>query len=443
MSEPELPLLAVVGRPNVGKSTLFNRLVGRRSAIVHDQPGVTRDRRYAIADWAGKSFRLVDTGGLDPEAKADLLAAIGRQARLAIAEAALVLFVVDAQEGPTALDCEVAADLRRLGRPVLLVANKVDSAAAEAAIGPLFELGFPEVWPVSAEHGRGMAELCDAVLDRLPGAPATPETSAQEAIKLALVGKPNAGKSSLVNRLLGEDRVLVHEAPGTTRDPIDTPLEWQGQPFVLIDTAGIRKHRTAYTMTERVAVDMAHRAIERADVVALIIDGREGPSEQDSRIAGEAAEKGRALVLVLSKADLLSHAEEDALRRRVRDELAHVDWAPILATSALTGRQVERVVELARSAFAQYARRVPTAQLNRLFEGILAEHPPPHYKGKSVRLYYITQAETRPPTFVVQANFPEAVPFAYRRYLTNQLRAAFGFRGTPIRLLCRRRPRRK
>jgi len=440
----ELPLVAVVGRPNVGKSTLFNRLVGRREAIVHDEPGVTRDRRFQVVEWGGRNFRLVDTGGLDPVAKDSILVGIRKQAHRAIQDAVCVLFVLDALEGVTPLDSEVARDLRRLGKPVLVLANKVDSAKAEQHLGPIYELGYADVFPVSGAHGRGIGELLDAVVARLPPAPeeeVAPEPP--EGIKLAFIGKPNAGKSSLVNRILGEERVLVHDVPGTTRDPIDTPLEWRGHHFVLIDTAGIRKKRTSYTMTERVAVEMAHRQVERADVVCLILDAKEGPSEQDSRIAGEAADAGRALVIVANKADLLSSSEENKLREKLREELGHVDWAPIVMTSALTGRQVEKILETANAVYGEYSRRVPTAELNRFFEAILEHHPPPHYKGKAVRLYYITQAETRPPTFVAQANFPEAVAFTYRRYLLNQLREQFGFRGTPIRLVTRRRTRGK
>jgi GTP-binding protein len=440
----ELPLVAVVGRPNVGKSTLFNRLVGRREAIVHDEPGVTRDRRFSEVEWGGRSFRLVDTGGLDPVAKEGILVGIRKQAHRAIQDAVCVLFVIDTIEGPMPLDEEVARDLRRLGKPVLVVANKVDSAKAEQHLGPVYQLGFRDVIAVSGAHGRGIGELLDAVLSLLP-APTEPAEIAEQppeaGIKLAFIGKPNAGKSSLVNRILGEERVLVHEVPGTTRDPIDTPLEWRGQRFVLIDTAGIRKKRTSYTMTERVAVEMAHRQVERADVVCLILDAKEGPSEQDSRIAGEAADAGRALVIVANKSDLISGNEETKLREKLRDELGHVDWAPIVMTSALTGRQVEKILETARAVYGEYSRRVPTAELNRFFEQILEHHPPPHYKGKAVRLYYITQAETRPPTFVAQANFPEAVAYTYRRYLLNQLRDRFGFRGTPVRLVTRRRTR--
>ena len=437
----ELPLVAVVGRPNVGKSTLFNRLVGRREAIVHDEPGVTRDRRFQVVEWGGRTFRLVDTGGLDPVAKEGILVGIRQQAHRAITDAVCVLFVIDALEGATPLDTEVARDLRRLGKPVLVLANKVDTAKAEQHLGAAYELGFPDVFPVSGAHGRGIGDLLDAVVARLP--PAEEIAPPPEGIKLAFIGKPNAGKSSLVNRILGEERVLVHDVPGTTRDPIDTPFEWRGQPYVLIDTAGIRKKRTSYTTTERVAVEMALRQVERADVVCLVLDAKEGPSEQDARIAGQAADAGRALIIVANKADLLSGGDEKKLREKLEDELKHVDWAPLVMTSALTGRQIDKILDTARAVYGEYSRRVPTAELNRFFEQILEHHPPPHYKGKAVRLYYITQAESRPPTFVAQANFPEAVAFPYRRYLLNQLRERFGFRGTPVRLVTRRRARGK
>jgi GTP-binding protein len=450
----ELPLVAVVGRPNVGKSTLYNRLIGRRSAIAGDEPGVTRDRRYGTVEWAGRAFRLVDTGGLDPAAKDGILVGIRKQAQRAIQEAVLVLLVIDAIEGPNPLDVEVAHDLRRLGKTVLVLANKVDSSSAEAAMAQAYELGFPDVFGVSASHGRGIGDMLDEVLARLPAAPAAPAPEAEReaeaeagkkpddgAIRFAFIGKPNAGKSSLCNRLLGEERVLVHEKPGTTMDPIDTPLSFYGQEFVLIDTAGIRKKRTSYTQTERVAVEMAMRQVERADVVGLVVDGVEGPSEQDARIAGEIEQKGRAAIIIVNKADLLTPAQEDALRKKLREDLRHIDWAPILFVSALSGRNVERILERTQEVYREYSRRVATAEVNRWFEGVLAEHPPPFYKGKPVRLYYITQVEVRPPTFVAQANFPEAVAYTYRRYLINQLRATFDFRGSPIRLMCRRRSR--
>lgn len=438
-----LPLVAIAGRTNVGKSTLYNRLVGGRRAIVQDQPGVTRDRRYGTVSWVGREFRIVDTGGLEPEARQGIEVGITRQAQRALEEAAVVVFVTDATTGPTGVDRQIARTLRKLGKPIIWVANKVDGPKQEAAAHALYELGASEVLPVSAEHGRGVGDLLDRLLELLPAPDPAADAEAADAIRMAFVGKPNAGKSSLVNAILGEDRVLVHEVPGTTRDPVDTPFSYGGKRYVLVDTAGIRKHKTGFDLAEYVSVTMAKRALERADVVLIVIDAALGASEQDARIARMVEDGGRAAVLVLNKVDRLKKREREAARAKLGEEVEFMGWAEAVECSALEGTHVDRVLEAAAAAVEQHRRRVPTAELNRIFEQILDRHPPPGWRGKAIRLYYVTQVDVRPPTFVVQANHPEGVSPAYRKFLVKRLREEFAFRGTPLRLVVRARQRKK
>jgi GTP-binding protein len=441
-----LPLVAIVGRPNVGKSTLYNRLVGGRPALVEDVAGVTRDRRYGEAEYAGRRFRVVDTGGLDPSAPASALTAgVHRQAEHAIREADLIVFVADARDGLTPTDRDVAELLRRAEQPVLVVANKVDSANQEALAGEIFELGLGEVYAVSATHGRGAADLLDAILALLP--PAETETEAEteaateagRPVRVAFVGRPNVGKSSLVNRLLGEDRVLVHDLPGTTTDPVDTPFDLAGQRYVLVDTAGIRRRARIEEPTEKISVSMALGQIARADVAVLVIDGTEGPAEQDARIAGAAEEAGRGVVVAVNKTDLLRAGDEKRLRDRIRDELPFIAFAPLRFVSARTGHGVPELVEAARAAWDQHGQRISTAELNRFFADVCETHPPPTLRGRSVRIFYVSQVAVHPPTFVLWANRPELVHHSYRRFLVNQLRERFGFAGTPVRIIARRR----
>lgn len=444
--DPSLPVVALVGRPNVGKSSMFNRLVGGRPALVEDVPGVTRDRRYGICSWSGARFRVVDTGGLDPSADG-ILRAMRAQTLRAVNEAAVVMFVLDVVEGVTAVDEEVATVLRRSGRPVLVAANKVDSAGRDAAVTEAFRLGFPRVFGVSASHGRGVGDVLDAVVEVLRAAPAwemaaeaggTRSKTSMLPIRIAFVGKPNVGKSSLVNRLLGDERVLVHDAPGTTRDPVDTPFSTGGRAFVLVDTAGQRRRRAMTTLTEKVAARMARDQIERSDVAVLVVDARAGATAEDAKLAGFVEESGRAAIVVLNKTDLVPRAEIDGKIEATREALGFMAWAPVKLASAVTGRGVDEIPREAGRAFEQAARRVPTAELNRLFEGIVARHPPPAGPGgRHVRLYYATQAETRPPTFFVSSNHPAAVGHAYRRFLANQIRKAWGFEGTPLRIVLR------
>jgi GTP-binding protein len=454
--DPSLPLVALVGRPNVGKSSLFNRLVGGRPALVEDMPGVTRDRRYGVADWGPTRFRVVDTGGLDPSAEG-ILKAMRRQTLRAVDEAAVVVFVLDAHEGVTPVDADVAGVLRRAGKTVLVAANKVDSSNREAAAAEIFTLGFPDVFLISAAHGRGVNDLCDAIVKELgPGTPraeredetdgegaaddAVADEPAQGPLRLAFVGKPNVGKSSLVNRLLGEERVLVHDAPGTTRDPIDTPFRFGGREYVLVDTAGLRRRRSIDTLTEHVAAKMSRDQLERCDVAALVIDAREGATAEDARLASLIEASGRAALVVLNKKDLVSRAEIDRRVAATREQLGFMSYAPIVLTSAATGAGVTAIPGDASRLLAEASRRVSTGQLNKLFEDIVAHHPPPSGPaGRHVRLYYATQTGVRPPTFVVSTNQPGDITQAYLRFLVNQLRKAYGFEGTPLRILLRAR----
>jgi GTPase len=454
-------LVAVVGRPNVGKSTLFNRLVGGRPALVEDVPGVTRDRRYGEVEFGGRRFRAVDTGGLDPGAEEGAVTAgIHRQAFRGVDEADLVVFVVDARDGVTPTDRDVADILRKSGKPVIVVANKVDGAGQEALVGEIYELGLGEVIPVSATHGRGARELLDSIFEQLgeeaepadgaePAEGEEPGTAPEPAVerkptRLAFVGRPNVGKSSLVNRLLGEERVLVHDQPGTTTDPVDTPFDYLGDPFVLVDTAGIRKRARIEEPTEKISVSMALGQIERSDVAALVIDSAEGPAEQDAKIGGQIEEAGRAVIIVFNKADLLGtgrarDAAEKKLRERVKDVLTFLPFAPIRFVSAKTGQGVTDLISDAKRIYGEHGRRIGTAELNRFFAEVCERTPPPTFRGKPVRIQYLTQVGVHPPTFVLWANRPELVHYAYRRFLQNQLRERFGFEGSPVRIVCRRK----
>jgi GTP-binding protein len=442
------PLVAIVGRPNVGKSTLFNRLCGGHDAIVEDEPGVTRDRRYGEADWDGRLFRVVDTGGLDWDAArpddAALARGILRQALRAVEEAELVLFVIDARLGLTPQDLDAAETLRKTGKPILWVANKVDRGGLEAEANELYRLGADQVFAVSAQHGRGTAELCDAIVAGLPSAPhvseqALAEDDAARPIRMALVGRPNAGKSSMVNRFAGEERVIVDALAGTTRDPVDTPVTLNGRRYVLIDTAGIRRRSKVSVAMEKIAVAMAEKAIERCDVCVLVIDAQAGIAEQDAKVAGMCEEAGRALVICFNKLDLIDAAQQKKLHEDLKRQLQFVPWARVVFASAKTGKSVQRILDGVQAAYAAFTRRVSTGALNRWFEGIVEKHPPSVYRGMPVKLYFIQQPQAKPPTFLLSVNHPEGVHFSYRRYLANQLREEFDLHGTPVRIVCRAR----
>jgi GTP-binding protein len=437
------PIVAIVGRPNIGKSTLFNRLAGERIAIVEDVPGVTRDRHYADASLYGREVVLVDTGGFDPESDDPMREGIAMHVRLALAEADAVICLLDATSAPLAADRAAIELLRRGDKPVVYVANKADNKHVAMEGLSLYELGIPSLVPVSALHGYGMPELEEAVFAALPPVTGDAGMVHDDTVpRVAIIGRPNAGKSSLVNRLLGEERQLVDSRPGTTVDPIDTLCEREGKRYVLIDTAGIRRKRGIDEAVESIAVMKAIRSIERADVVVLLIDAKEGPAEQDARLCGLVTDRGRALIIGLNKMDLLDGREQQEAIARAREVLAFADWAPIVAVSALTGRAVNKLLLAVDAARKEHGRRVPTSECNRFFEEVLDHHPPPTLRGKPVRLYYVTQAETHPPRFIVMTNEPEGIHFSYQRYVVNAIRERFGFQGTPVRVTYKQKPRR-
>jgi GTP-binding protein len=433
------PLVAIVGRPNVGKSTLFNRLLGGRKALVEDIPGTTRDRLYADLEWEGRPFTLVDTGGLDPTSDEPLAALVRRQVEIALAEADVVLLVVDAAQGPTATDLEIAEMLRRAGPPVLLVANKADNDRRRQAALQFYELGLGEPIAISAYHDLGLGELRRALAPLLP--PAEAVAAAPPELALAIVGRPNVGKSLLLNAILGQERAVVSETPGTTRDAIDTPLEYAGRRLLLIDTAGIRRRGRIAPGLERHSVQRAQQAIRRCDVALLVIDASEGVTAQDTHIAGMVLEECKGLVIVANKWDLMPDSEES--RRRFAAEalerLKFVSWAPLAFVSAKTGLNLPGLLELALEVGEKRSQRVPTARLNAVVREAVARHPPPPVGRRQFKLYYVTQAEVRPPTFVFFANDPNLLHFSYRRYLENAIRRHFDFEGTALRLVFRGR----
>ena len=438
-----LPLVALVGRPNVGKSSLFNRLVGRRLAIVEDVPGVTRDRQYAEADHAGRHFRAVDTGGFLVRSDEQLINAVREQAEAAIREADVIVFVVDAFEGLAGAEQELAQILRRGGKPVLLAANKIDSNRREEALelGELHRLGF-DVFPVSAEHGRGVGELADAIVARLPGAAEAPEEERDDTIHLAVLGRPNVGKSTLLNRLLGEERFVANALPGTTRDAVDEELTWKGRRFVLTDTAGLRKKRQVIDKVEVFSAQRALRAVEKADVVVVLTDATQLGVEQDARIAAQTEERGRAVILCVNKWDLVRDKEGEAkrLRAEAARHLQHVDFAPLVFVSALEGTRVHKILELAAELHDESSTRIPTPQLNDWVQAMQDEHPAPLFRGFPVRFSYAFQVATQPVTVALQVNRPQAVDEPYRRFLLNRLRERFKLR-VPVRLVFRAKSR--
>ncbi|MBX3269461.1 MAG: ribosome biogenesis GTPase Der [Sandaracinaceae bacterium] len=440
------PVVAIVGRPNVGKSTLFNRLVGQHLAIVEDVPGVTRDRHYADALVLGRECVIVDTGGFDPHSDDPMAEGIAEHVRLALDEADVIVCVLDATSGVMPADREAVALLRPTAKPVIYVGNKADSPKREQAAMSLYELGIDALLPVSAQHGIGFGDLEDRIAEALPP-PADDATSPEhEGLpRLAIVGRPNAGKSSLVNQLLGEARQLVDDRPGTTVDSIDTLIEADGERYVLIDTAGIRRKRAVKKElgVEGLSVMKAIRAIERSDAVVLMIDADDGVAEQDARLAGLAVDRGRALVVALNKSDLLDAERRKRAIARTREVLAFAPWAPIVVISARTGRATKKLLSTVAAALVEHQRRVPTAELNRFFDEVLEHHPPPTQKGRAIRLFYVTQAATRPPTFVAMTNEPKLVHFSYQRYVINAIRKRFGFEGVPVRVFYRQRRRRE
>jgi GTP-binding protein len=436
------PIVAIVGRPNVGKSTLFNRLMGRRLAITEDEPGTTRDRLYGTATWLDRTFTLVDTGGLDLDSESGIPAAIRGQAQLAINEADIILFVVDAVTGATPTDRDVANILRRSPKPTIVVVNKAENERRQLTASEFYELGFDELLPVSAYHGAGSDDLLDWVIEHLPATEGTetpPDGDVPE-VRVAIIGRPNVGKSSLLNRLVGEERVVVSDLPGTTRDATDTVLQWKSRAFRLIDTAGIRKRGRIEFGTERYSVMRAMRALDQSDLALLLLDAVEGITDGDLHIAGFAQQHAKGLIVVVNKWDLVtkSATTTDDYARHIRDRLDFMPYVPVLFTSVLTGYHVPRILEEAARIWDERQKRVGTPELNNFVRVISARHTFTQ-RGKALKVLYATQAEVNPPTFVFFVNDPTLVHFGYRRFLENELRHAFGFPGTPIKIVMRGR----
>jgi len=454
-----LPVVAIVGRPNVGKSTLFNRLIGQRLAIISDVSGTTRDRVYGTGEWNGRTFTLVDTGGLELTPGSDIEERVQDQARVAVEESDLILFVVDAHAGLAPLDYEVADRLRRADAPVVLVINKGDNPAREADAVEFYALGFDPAITISAQHGRNTGDLADLIVERLPprseaedAASAEPGDLTEEemaelaeselgAPRVAIVGRPNTGKSTFVNRVLGEERMIVSSVPGTTRDSTDVTIQVDGHEMVLVDTAGIRRRGSIDRGIERYSVLRSMKAIDSADVAVVMTDATEGYTAQDAHVVGYVLEAYKGLVLVLNKWDAVEKDEHtaDQWMKRLRREAPYLSWADIVFASALSGQRVDRILREALRVAEERYRRVPTGELNRLVMDAVRAHPPSHVRNRLPKIFYATQVGVAPPTFVAFVNDPEIVHFSYKRYLENQIRQAYGFLGTPIRLILRQR----
>lgn len=436
------PVVAIVGRPNVGKSTLFNRIIGRNLAIVEDMPGVTRDRNYAEAEWEGKPFLLVDTGGFEPETEDPMYIKMREQTTLAMEEADFIIFLLDGKQGLLPADIEVSLRLRASGKPVIYAVNKVDGEKQEALIPDFYRLGIDSLFPLSARHGAGFSDLMDELGRILPPAPVESEDKkGPEIPRIAVIGRPNVGKSSFVNALIGEDRMIVSPAAGTTRDAVDSVYRYYGKQYILVDTAGIRSRGKISQGVEKYSVMRAMKSLGRADVALVLIDVSEGITEQDERIVGLAHEEGKGIIIVLNKWDLVAEKEQayKQFMSDVQHRLKFADYAPVITISAQTRQRITKVFEEIDKVIEEREKRVPTAELNRVFEKLAARHEPPLYRARRVKYYYITQVGVRPPTFVVFVNYPEGVHFSYIRYIENNLREAFGFRGTPVRIYAKRR----
>ncbi len=433
------PIIAIVGRPNVGKSTLFNRIASIRKAIVANEPGVTRDRNYADVNWDEKTFTLIDTGGFEPVSKDRIFIQMREQCQLAMEEADVILFVMDGKEGLHPSDKEITDILRRLNKPVFYIVNKIDGPKQEEKALEFYGLGVEPIYSISAEHRYGINGLMDEVMKVLPEV--TEEKWDKETIRVAVVGRPNVGKSSLINQFLGYRRVIVDEAPGTTRDAIDTHFERDGKRYVLIDTAGIRRKSRISLRLEKYSIVEALHTIDRSDVVLLLLDSGEGATDQDARIGGFIHEKGKGCILLVNKWDLVQKDSQTIVEyeKKLREDLKYLVYAPILFISALTGQRVQKVLERIDQVAEQTKKRVTTGQLNHSFEQWLERFSPPLYKNRRVKLNYITQVSTGPPTFVISTNQPDGIHFSYERYLVNQIRETFGFEGVPIRLQFRKK----
>ena len=433
------PIVAIVGRPNVGKSTLFNIFANSRISIVEDTPGVTRDRLYADTEWLDNEFMMVDTGGIEIMNTDKIAVYIRQQAQIAIAEADVILFVCDARAGITHEDAEVAKMLRQSKKPIVLAINKADSPKQEMEIFEFYNLGIGEPIPVSAANHLGLGDLLDAVVEKFPETSAYGEDGNEDEIKVALIGRPNVGKSSIFNTLVGEERSIVSDVAGTTRDAIDTPVIREGQKFLFIDTAGMRRKARIDEPIEKYSIIRSLRAVDRSDVVLMVIDAIDGVTEQDKKIAGYAHEAGKGIVLVVNKWDLYDKDNTSTLRytENLRRELVFMQYAPVVFVSAMTKQRIHRLPEVIHYVAEQNAMRISTSVLNQVVEDAIAINPPPTEKGQRLKILYATQVKIKPPTFVIFVNEPEIMHFSYQRYLENKLREAFGFEGTPLQMIIR------
>ena len=434
------PIVAIVGRPNVGKSTLFNRLIGRRKAITAGEPGVTRDLNFADIEVDGRALTIVDTGGFEPEAEEGIMKQVRNQARLAMEEADIIVLLMDGRTGPTPQDIELVDMLRKAEKPVIHVANKIDSPSKEHLSAEFYSLGIEKIFPLSAEHGLGINELLDEIIERLP-VEAPKEEHEEGWTRVAVVGRPNVGKSSLVNRLLKRERVIVSEIPGTTRDAVDTPLEHGGKRYLLIDTAGMRRKKSVTRTLEAYSVMGAVRSIERADVVVLMLDAATGIVGQDEKIAGLIERREKNCLIVVNKWDAVDKEKVTAERftEEIRIRLPGLSYAPVLFVSALTGKNTHRIFERIEDILAKSGMKIPTALLNRVLEDITTRHRPPVFRGREVKFFYATQKAAHPPSFIIFTNHPEGVTEQYRRYLVNSLRERLDIKNVPVKVLLRRR----
>lgn len=432
------PVVAIVGRPNVGKSTIFNRIAGERISIVEDVPGVTRDRIYSSGEWLNRKFNIIDTGGIDIGDE-PFLEQIREQAEIAIDEADVIIFMTNGRDGVTAADEEVAKILRRSNKPVVLAVNKIDNPEMRENIYDFYTLGFGEPYPISGTHGLGLGDLLDAVVAHFPKREY--KEYEEDVIKFCLIGRPNVGKSSLVNAILGEERVIVSDIAGTTRDAVDTNFTREGQEYVIIDTAGMRKRGKVYESTEKYSVLRALKAIERSDVVLVVLNAEEGIVEQDKKIAGYAHEAGRAVIIVVNKWDAIEKDDKTLIEfeRKIRDHFQFLDYAPIVFVSAKTKQRLHKLLPMIQMVSENHAMRVQTNVLNEVIMDAVAMNPTPTHNGQRLKIYYATQVSVKPPTFVIFVNDPELMHFSYERFLENRIRDAFGFEGTPIKLIARPR----
>ncbi len=435
-----LPVVAVVGRPNVGKSTLFNKMIGKRLSIVEDTPGVTRDRIYSKCEWRGRQFMLVDTGGIEPNTTDIILAQMRRQAELAIENADVIILVTDVRCGVTADDSDVSAMLQKSGKPIVLAVNKCDSIGEPPLeLYEFYNLGIGEPFPISAAHGHGTGDMLDTVIDMLPSEEEFEEDD--DVIKVAIIGKPNAGKSSLVNRIAGEERVIVSDIAGTTRDATDTVIENEHGKFLLIDTAGIRRKSKITEKIEHYSVLRAYMAVDRADVCLILIDAVEGFTEQDSKVAGYAHEQGKASIVVVNKWDLIEKDNNtmNEYMTKLQNDFSFMSYVPFIFISAKTGQRVHKLYEMIDMVYQQNQMRVSTGKLNDVLAYATTRVQPPSDKGRRLKIYYITQPSTKPPTFVIFVNRADLFHFSYQRYIENQIRTSFGLTGTPVRFIVRER----